>query len=312
MRVAVVGAGAIGSTYAWFLARAGHEVAIVDVRRDHVEAVARDGLVAELPGGLEAVRVEAVTDAGQLPVADLVLVATKAFATEEAGLAAVALVGEATRVATVQNGLGNDRTLARVLGPRRVLPGSTTVAAELAGPGHVRVAASTAAGRSTTSLGPPRDAPELLDEVGGLCAELTVAGLPAEAVADVDLVVWRKLALAGSMAPLSAVLGLTVSDTLANPAAASLLRRLVEEIVAVARAGGVALDPDEIWRLCLATFETVGPHRSSMAVDIAEGRRTEIEAMCVEVARLGRELGVPAPVNEVVGEIVRSLELRQG
>lgn len=311
MKVAIVGAGAIGSTYAWFLARAGHEVAIVDVRRDHVEAIARKGLVAELPGGLEAVRVTAATDPRRLPEAELILVATKSFATEEAARAAAPLAGEATWVATVQNGLGNDRALAGVFGPRRVLPGSTTVAAELAGPGRVRVAASTAAGRSTTSLGPPRGAPELIDCVRALCDELTAAGLPAEALADVDLVIWRKLALAGSMAPLSAVLGLTVADTLANPAAASLLRRLVEEIVAVARACDVGLDLDEVWRLCLATFETVGPHRTSMAVDVAEGRRTEIEAMCVEVARLGRERGVPAPVNEVVGDIVRALELRQ-
>jgi len=312
MRVVVVGAGAIGSAYAWLLARAGHDVAIVDVRRDHVEAVARDGLVAVLPDGEQAVRVAATTEPEALAPAEFVLVATKSFSTREAAARMGPLLRPRTLVATVQNGLGNDRALADVLGPRVVLPGSTTVAAEPAGPGRVRISKATLASGSTTSLGPPRDAPELLGDVRRLCEELTAAGLPAEALPDVDVVVWRKLALAGSMAPLSAVLGFTIADVIENPAATALLRRLVEEIVAVARATGVDLDLDETWALALATYGSVGPHRASMAVDVAERRPTEIDAMCVEVARLGREHGVPAPVNEVVGELVRAIEHHSG
>lgn len=309
MRVGVVGAGAIGSTYAWFLARAGHELALLDVRADHVAAVARDGLIAELPGGgVAAVAVEAATDPSALGPAEVVLVATKAFATEEAARGAGLLIGPGTWVASVQNGLGNDRALARALGPERVVPGSTTVAAELAGAGRVRVGESVLAGRSSTVFGRPRGAAGIPDGVAAFVEALTGAGLPAQVVDDVDLVIWRKLVLAGSMGPLSAALGLTVAGTMENPAALGLLRRLVAEIVAVGQACGVALDQDDAWELCESTFGGLGAHRASMAVDLAEGRRTEIDAMCVEVARLGREHGVPAPVNEVVGELVRALE----
>jgi len=251
---------------------------------------------------------EATTDPSALLPAEVVLVATKAFATEAAARGAGPLIGPETWVASVQNGLGNDRALARALGPERVIPGSTTVAAEAVGTGRVRVGESVLAGRSSTVFGPPRGSTEIPRAIESFAEALSAAGLPAHTLQDVDAVIWRKLVLAGSMAPLSAVLGLTVAGTMGNPAAVGLLRRLVEEIVAVGRACGVALDRNEAWALCESTFGGLGEHRASMAVDLAEGRRTEIDAMCVEVARLGRERGVPAPVNEVVGELVRALE----
>jgi 2-dehydropantoate 2-reductase len=303
VRAAVVGAGAIGCTYAWYLARDGHEVALLDVRDEHIGAISRRGLVAVLPDGSEkAVAVAASTDASALAHAEVILVATKAFATETAARGALPLAGPGTRVTTVQNGLGNVATLARVFGEERVVPGSTTVAAEPGGTGRVRIAESVVQGRSTTVLGAGLDA---------FAEALTASGLRTVVDPDVDLVIWRKLVLAGSMGPLSAALGLTVGATLANGPAAALVRRLIGEIAAVAQACGVPLDEDASWELGQKTFASLGDHRASMAVDLAEGRRTEIDAMCVEVARLGREHGVPAPVNEVVGELVRALEARQ-
>jgi len=297
VRVGIVGAGAIGCTYGWFLARAGHEVVLVDVREDQIAAIARDGLVAELPDRTE----EAVGVETALKPVEVVLVATKSFATEEAARDAWPLLGPETLVTTVQNGLGNVEALQRVFGAERVVPGSTTVAAEPGGLGRVRIAESTMAGRSKTVLGPGLEA---------FASALTAAGLPAPIDPEVELVIWRKLVLAGSMGPLSAALGLTVGATFRNEPARALLRRLIGETAAVARACGVPLADEDAWALAEATFPSLGDHRASIAVDIAEGRRTEIDAMCVEVARLGREHDVPAPVNEVVGELVRALEAR--
>jgi 2-dehydropantoate 2-reductase len=259
-------------------------------------------LIAELPDGREqAVTIAASTDPRSLAPAEVLLCATKSFATEEAARGALPLLEPGSRVTTVQNGLGNVEALGRVFGAERVVPGSTTVAAEPGEAGRVRIAESVVAGRSKTVLGPG------LEE---LASALTASGLPAIVDPAVELVIWRKLVLAGSMGPLSAVLGSTVGGTLRNPAAVAMLRRLVDEIAAVARACGVALDARECRELAEATFASLGDHRASMAVDLAEGRRTEIEAMCLEVARLGRECRVPTPVNEVVGGLVVALESR--
>lgn len=309
MRIAVVGAGAIGSTYAWRLAAAGHDVAIVDVWREHVETVARDGLTAELPdGSTETVRVRATLEAAEVGEVEAVIVATKSFSTVDAAHAAARCAGPGTWVGTVQNGLGNDARLASVLGPERVLPGATTVGAEMAGPGRVLPNRGVVSNQSMTSFGRPRTAASVPDGVRALCATLTEAGLPAEALDDVDYVIWRKLCLAGSMAPVAAVLRTTVGDVMESDAARGLLERLIAEIVAVGRAGGVALDGDEIWAHAQHVFSTVGKHPPSMTVDVRLGRRTEIDAFCVEVARLGRERGIPTPVNDVVGELIRALE----
>jgi 2-dehydropantoate 2-reductase len=309
MKVAVVGAGAIGSTYAWRLARAGHEVTIVDVWQAHVDAVNANGLVAELPDGTDdPVRMRATSDPEAVGVVDFVLVATKSFSTVDAARSAAACAGSETWIGTVQNGIGNDERLASVLGPDRVLPGSTTVGAEMAGPGRVRVNRGVAAGESLTSFGRPRSADHVPPGVHALCAELTAAGLPAEALDDVDYVIWRKLCLAASMAPVAAVLRSTVGDVMENDAARGLLYRLIEEIAAVGVASGVRLDREEILQHAAHTFATVGKHPPSMAVDVAHGRRTEIDAFCVEVARIGRMHRVETPVNDVIGELVRALD----
>jgi 2-dehydropantoate 2-reductase len=300
VRVVVVGAGAIGGTIAWHLARAGHDVGVVDVRRDHLDAITRDGLVAE-PSG-EAVQVDTAPAA---PV-ELVVVATKAFATEEAARGASHLVGDETLVATVQNGIGSEDVLADVFHPDRVLAGTTTIAAEAGAPGRVRLGESTRAGRSLTVLGCPPGRPELLSRVEAHCAAFTDAGLPATAVVDAAPARWRKLALAGSMGSLSGLLGATVGQTLA--AAPEVLHALLDEIVAVAQAEGVALDLDETRATALAVYADTGSHRASLAVDLAEGRRTEIDAMCLEVVRRGAAHGVPTPVTEVVGRLVSARE----
>jgi 2-dehydropantoate 2-reductase len=294
--------GAIGSTVAWHLARAGHEVGVVDVRADHLEAIARDGLVAE-PSG-EAVRV----DVAPGEPGELVLIATKTHATEEAARGVARLVGDETLVATIQNGIGSEDVLATVFLPEQVLAGTTTIAAEAAGPGRVSIEQSTRDGETLTVLGCPPGAPELLPRVERLCAQLTDAGLPAHAVVDARPARWRKLALAGSMGPLSGLLDATVGATLAH--APELLFALLDEIVAVARAEGVDLDPAQTREDALAVYAVTGDHRASLAVDLAEGRRTEIDAMCLEVARRGAALGVPTPVNEVVGRLVRARERR--
>jgi 2-dehydropantoate 2-reductase len=167
---------------------------------------------------------------------------------------------------------------------------------------------STAARASVTHLGPPRGAPALPDAVVAIAQALTEAGLPTEALDSADRVIWTKLALAGPMGPLSALLRRGVSDVADNPHSHALLRAMFDEIVDVATEAGVALDRDAVWAHALETFAGVGPHTTSMAADVLAGRRTEIDAFCGEVTRLGVELGVATPVNRTVWHAVEAIE----
>lgn len=309
MKVAVLGAGAMGSVFGGHLALAGHDVTLVDVWREHMEAVAANGLDLRTPqGDCTIVPMQAIHDPARLTPVELVIVLTKTFAGADALRSVAHAVGPGTWVATVQNGLGNDRSLAEVIGPARVVPGTTTVGAEQQQPGATTMSLATAARTSVTHLGPPRGAPSLPAEVVAIAAMLTEAGLPTEALESADVVIWTKLAMAGPMGPVSALLRRTVIDVVENDHSLALIRVLFDEIVAVAHATGVALDRDAVWAHALSTFAAVGPHTTSMAADVLAHRGTEIDAFCGEVARLGAEQGVPTPVNRTVWHAIKAIE----
>ena len=309
MKIAVLGAGAMGSVFGGHLALAGHDVTLVDTWREHMEAVAAHGLDLRTPQGESVVvPLRAIHEPSRLEPVELVIVLTKTFAGAEALRSIARAVGPETWVATVQNGLGNDRRLAEVIGPERVVPGTTTVGAEQQGPGATTMSLATAARTSVTHLGPPRGAASLPAAVVEIAAVLTAAGLPTEALDSADVVIWTKLALAGPMGPVSALLRRTVRDVAENEHSLALIRSLFDEIVAVAHATGVPLDRDAVWAHALRTFDEVGPHTTSMAADVLAHRRTEIDAFCGEVARIGAEQGVPAPVNRAVWQALKAIE----
>lgn len=310
MRIAILGSGAMGSVFGGHLALAGHDVTLVDVRRDHIEAVRRNGgLEMRRPGGeSERIRLGATAEPETLEPVDLVIVLTKAFATEEAARSIRHAVTPQTWVVTVQNGLGNDRRLAAVFGPDRVVPGTTTVGAKQDRPGVTTMSVSTAERQTTTHLGPPSGAAETPEKVRDIARTLTEAGLPAEALDSADVVIWTKVALAAPMGSLSAVLRRTVEDVYANEHSRAVLRAMFDEIVSVAEATGVKLDRDSVWEHSVRTYRTVGPHVTSMAADVLAGRATEIDALCLEIARLGEDSGVSTPVNWTIGQMVKAIE----
>src|SRR5215211_4796619 len=160
MRVAVVGAGGVGSVFGGRLAASGHEVWLVHRRPEVVQALRRDGLLLGGPDGEERIPVRATADTSEIGPVDLVLILTKAPDTRAAALAARALMGASTLALTLQNGLGNLETIAEVVGAERVLVGMTYVGAALIGPGHARL---TAAGK--TFVGEPSPGAAVSDRV---------------------------------------------------------------------------------------------------------------------------------------------------
>jgi 2-dehydropantoate 2-reductase len=310
MRFVVLGAGALGSVFGARLALAGHEVTLVDVNAAHMDAIGRDGLVVERPDGGPALhsRPRATTVGAEAGEADAVIVLTKGWATRDAAESIRGSVGPGTWVMTLMNGLGHDRVLGSVLGAERVLPGTTTVGAELLEPGRVRMSQVSADGSAITHLGPPRTAGGVPDGVVALAAVMTRAQLRTEAVADADTAIWTKLTMAASMAPLSAVVGRTIRDIWAQPSGRALLRDLFDEIVAVAAADGTVLDAEATWQHCASVWETDRGYLTSMAMDVREGRRTEIDSFSLELVRRAGEHGLDAPVSATIGRLVQLAE----
>ena len=307
-RVAVVGAGGMGSAVAAFLAAAGTPVVLVGRSKPHIAAISERGLRVESPDGTSRmVHVEATTEPASVAPADHVIILTKTFDTRGAATAAAAVATRTTWITTLQNGLGNDSVLAETFDASRVLPGTTTIGAERHEPGRITLSAATAGGRCLTHIGPPRVPDGPLAGASALAELMTAAGLPAIATHAIDEAIWTKLALA-VMGPFSALVGAMVIDTWNQPDAPPLLERLHDEVVAVALAEGVALDRDQSWKTAMATYEATGRHFTSMATDIRQGRRTEIDSITGEVVRRAHSHGIPVPVAETVVGLLRISE----
>ncbi len=317
MRIAVVGAGGMGSAVAGLLAMAGDDAVLVG-RADgasaaHVEAITRDGLRIDRPDGTSLLtHPRATADPASLAPAsiDAVVLLTKTFDSAAAMAAVAHALAPGGAAASWQNGLGNDRAIAAAVGAGRALIGVTTIGAHRHEPGRITITGSTAAGQSVTQMGPPAGA-SLDDGVAESAQQLadrcTAAGLPTTYNPRVESDIWNKLALA-VMGPFSAVMRRSVQHTWEQPAARELVRRMFDEVVDVAAADGVVLDREASWAHAVTTYEGTGNHTTSMCTDVLMGRRTEIDAMAGEVARRGALLGVPTPIHDTIAGMVRAIE----
>jgi 2-dehydropantoate 2-reductase len=300
MRICVVGCGAVGSLFAANLSLLDDvEVWAYDLAREHVDAINRDGL--RLSGAGDVVgRPQATSDAAELPPCDFGIVATKAMHTEPA-IAATAHAFADGCVATVQNGLGNEETIAGHV--ERVIRGTTFPAGRLLEPGHVQWDV-----KGDTTLG-PYDERTPRAEVERLADACTRAGLPAQAVDDARGPQWRKVIFNASTNPVGALTGLTHGRVCERPDLRALVSRLVDEGKAVAAAQGTELDADPEELIDHAARKDVAyDHKASMLQDVEARRPTEVDYLNGGIARFGRERGVPTPLNEAIQAPVKGLE----
>ncbi len=299
----------MGSAMGALIAAAGHHVTLFDVDAAHMAAVETSGLTIHHSDGTTANhRVAlATTDPTAVASADIVLVMTKSWATTDAVRSIRHAVDGHTWVVSAQNGLGNGARMTAVVPEAQVMAGTTTVGATPVEPGTVNVTATVTEHTSLTQFGLPTNSADAAS--AQIVADVfTEAGMRAEVLPDVNQVVWTKAAMAGTAGCLTAVAQLTIGDMVASPEAMDTWRQMIDELFAVAAAEGVELDQDAVAEHALTTYRTVGAHWSSMAVDIRERRRTEVDALCGEISRLGAVHGIPTPVNDTVTNLMRAIE----
>lgn len=304
MRIAVLGAGAMGSVYGGRLAAAGSEVWLVDVWREHVDAINRAGLRIEGAGGDTTVPVKATVDPAEAGTTDLVIVFVKSNETAVAVRGAGALAGPDTVFLTLQNGLGNRDIIASIVGEERTLAGVSYISAQIVGPGHVR--------QSTVR-------PTLLGEMDGRESErvrriaglLSEAGLPAEITHNAQGEIWGKLLVNAVANAACALTACTAGEISTFPSGQELVRLVAEETAAVASALGVKLPyPDPVEK-ALTSGRAAGNIKPSMLQDVEKGRWTEVDFINGAVVRAGEKAGVPTPYNRALTLLVRLLEAHQ-
>jgi 2-dehydropantoate 2-reductase len=304
MRVAVIGAGAMGALFGVALARTGAELACFDPRADVLEAIARDGLRIDGVLGERQVPARAATDPGVIEPVHLALVLVDSGATVDAARTARACLRDDGFALTLQNGIGNVERLVEALGAARVAAGITYNSGAGGAPGRPR----------HTNVGPTvigeADGPASA-RVRDLAARFHAQGLPTTVVDDVRAHVWSKFVHNCAINPISALTGLRPGEIARSPDAAALLDAVLHEILAVVAAVGVRLPEhdarEEIHEHCWERY-----NRPSMLQHLLAGRRTEIDALNAALVRRAATLGVPTPVNAAIVRAVRALEAAGG
>jgi 2-dehydropantoate 2-reductase len=299
VRICVVGAGAVGSLFAVHLAQVtGVEVWAYDVAQPHVEAINRNGL--RLTGEAELVgRVLATTDAAELPPCEFGIVATKSMFTRQAISHAAHAFADGA-VASVQNGVGNEETIAEYV--ERVIRGTTFPAGHVVEPGVVNMDT-----RGDTWLGPFEPRPAPMDEVSRLAEAITAGGMNTKALEDARGAQWTKLIFNAATNPIGALTRLTHGRMCELAATRRLVSELVEEGEAVADSLGITLDSDAD-ELVDHAARVAYDHRASMLQDVLAQRDTEIDALNGGIVRFGSEQGVPTPLNEAIVALIKGLE----
>ena len=302
LKVAVMGAGAVGCYYGGMLARAGHEVVLI-ARPQHVEAIARDGLRMETQTFDEQVRLAASTDPGAVRGAELVLFCVKSTDTESAGAQLRPYLPADALVLCLQNGVDNADRLRSVLPRHAVAAAVVYVASEMAGPGHVRHH-----GRGELVM-EPVNGPAMTSET--VAQALIAAGIPTEISPNVRGALWVKLILNCAYNAVSAITQLPYGKTVAGEGVKDVMRDIVAECLAVAQAEGVQL-PGDVDAAVRKIAETMPSQFSSTAQDLARGKRTEIDYLNGLIVQRGAALGVATPANRVLWALVKLLETKSG
>ncbi|MCX7792158.1 MAG: 2-dehydropantoate 2-reductase [Chloroflexaceae bacterium] len=291
MRIAVFGPGGVGGYFGAHLARAGHELHLIG-RGAHLEAVRTAGLRVESPKGAFGARPASATDdPSSIGPVDLVLVAVKNWQLIEAAPALAPLIGPATVVLPLLNGVEAHDILAAALGPDHVLGGLCRIIAYIAAPGVIRHV-----GAEPTIIFGELDNRRSA-RVEALRAAFSEAGFGAIVPPDIHVAIWEKFMLVCTWSGLGAVTRAPLGVWLRLPGTRALAEAALGEVVVVANARGVAVAPAQV-EATLRFLDTL-PYEStaSMQRDIMEGRPSELEAQNGAVVRLGQAAGVPTPVH---------------
>lgn len=298
MRIAVMGTGGVGGYFGARLAEAGHDVTFV-ARGHQLAALREGGLRVESPLGNLHIRSVKVTDApSEINGADLVLFGVKLWDTADAAESIKPLMAAQTAVVSFQNSVVKDDILRQVLGAEHIIGGVCYIAATIAEPGLIRHSGSMQKlvfgeydGEATPRVCRFRDA----------CID---AGIDVEVSAHIEQTIWEKFVLLVGLSGTTSMVRTPIGPIRDNPRARAFLYDVMNEVVAVARASGVALPEGYAQNRLSFIDEVPATMTSSMHHDLERGNRLELAWLSGDVVARGERLGIPTPCNRAVFDLL--------
>jgi 2-dehydropantoate 2-reductase len=302
MKIAILGSGAVGGYYGAKLAQAGHDVTFI-ARGAHLEAIRRDGLSIKSPALGDFVATgRAEEDTRRVGPVDLVIVGVKAYDNPTALPMITPMLGETTSVLTLQNGVDSINEVAAIAGEERVIGGTTYIATALSAPGVIE---QTGTHRRIVFGEVFGELPRMSPRVTAIHDALTAADIQSEAVGDGRVPIWEKFIFLVSLAGFTGATRLPIGPVWADQFIRQQFLAGCREIEAVARAEGVPVAADRILQIEEYVGSIPGTMRSSLLIDLAQGKRIEVEALHGSVVRRAAARGVPVPIMSTLYAVLK-------
>ena len=302
MRFAILGSGAVGGYYGARLARAGHDVTFV-ARGAHLQAMRERGLAIKSPAlGDFVVQARAEEDTRRVGAVDVVIFAVKAYDNAAALPAIPPMLGPDSIVLTLQNGVDSAADIAAVIGEGPVLGGTTYIATELAAPG---VVVQTGSHRRIVFGEVFGELPRMTSRVRRIEEAMAGADIQVEAAADGRVAIWEKFILLAALAGFTGAARLPIGPLWADPVVRERLLDACREIDRLARAEGVPVAADRIAQIDAYVSALPATMRSSLLIDLSQGKRIEVEALQGAIVRRAARAGVPVPIMSTLYAVLK-------
>jgi 2-dehydropantoate 2-reductase len=288
MKIVIVGSGAMGCLFAHFLTKSKEEIWILDKTKERAAQISQCGIMVEGMSGKYQVKVKATAEVKEIGQADLVIICVKSYDTKEAVMLSKGLVGENTSVLTLQNGIGNLEIISEVVGADRVIGGVTNEGATLLDIGSI-----------------DRKIPV---EMRAIREIFNKVGLETRISRDIKGLLWSKLIINVGINALTAITRLHNGKLIEFEGTRKILREAVTEATKVAKRKRIKLVYDDPLAKVEAVCEATAGNISSMLQDVLKKKRTEIDFINGVIVRQGQELGIPVPVNQILLDLVKTIE----
>ena len=302
MKIIIVGAGAMGSLFGGLLAEAGNQVFLIDIWKDHVDAINKKGLWIEGFSGNRFVEIKAANEINDIDVKpDLLIFFVKSYNTEKAAKEVCQLIDKGASVLTLQNGLGNIDILSKYLGSDRVIAGATSYGATIISPGKVFHA-----GSGPTTIGELNG--NITIRIKDIANLFSQSGIKTDITQNVLGVIWSKLVINVGINALGVLLNVKNGELITGAFAPKLQNDLIAEALLIAKKKGIRLLHEDMKKEVITICEKTKDNLNSMLQDVIKKRKTEIDFINGAIVDEGKAYNISTPVNETITYLIKAIE----
>ncbi len=301
MKIVVVGAGAMGSLFAAFLTKSKEEVWLLDKNKERAAKINASGISLEGVSGSWQAKPKTTANTQDIGRADLALLCVKSFNTKSAVEQIKPILGQNTKILTLQNGIGNVEIISEIAGEDKVIAGVTNQGATLIAAGKIRHA-----GHGETIIGAIDGKTPV--ELRAIREIFNQVGLETKMSRDIKSLIWSKLIINVGINALTAITRLPNGKLPEYEGTKRILRDAVTEAARIAKRKRIKLIFDDPLAKVEAVCEGTSDNLSSMLQDVLRKKRTEIDFINGVIVRLGQEMGISVPTNKLLLDLIKTIE----